>query len=101
MINISGTVEKIIFQSPQTWYSVCDVCLDTGEGLTVVGVMPYISVGECISASGSFITSKEYGKQFKVEAYKKYLPKNKNSILRYLSSGAIKGIGAKIAKKNR
>lgn len=99
MINISGTVEKIIFQSPQTWYSVCDVCLDTGEGLTVVGVMPYISVGECISASGSFITSKEYGKQFKVEAYKKYLPKNKNSILRYLSSGAIKGIGAKIAKK--
>ncbi|MBO5379216.1 MAG: ATP-dependent RecD-like DNA helicase [Clostridia bacterium] len=99
MINISGTVEKIIFQSPQTWYSVCDVCLDTGEGLTVVGVMPYISVGECISASGTFITSKEYGKQFKVEAYKKYLPKNKNSILRYLSSGAIKGIGAKIAKK--
>lgn len=99
MINISGTVEKIIFQSPETWYSVCDVCLDTGEGLTVVGVMPYISVGECISASGSFVTSKDYGKQFKVEAFKKYLPKNKNSILRYLSSGAIKGIGAKIAKK--
>lgn len=99
MINISGTVEKIIFQSPETWYSVCDVCLETGEGLTVVGVMPYISVGECISASGTFITSKEYGKQFKVEAFKKYLPKNKNSILRYLSSGAIKGIGAKIAKK--
>lgn len=99
MINISGTVEKIIFQSPETWYSVCDVCLETGEGVTVVGVMPYISVGECISASGTFITSKEYGKQFKVEAFKKYLPKNKNSILRYLSSGAIKGIGAKIAKK--
>ena len=98
-LNISGTVEKIIFQSPETWYSVCDVCLDTGEGITVVGVMPYISVGECISASGTFVNSKEYGKQFKVEAFKKYLPKNKNSILRYLSSGAIKGIGAKIAKK--
>ncbi len=99
IINISGTVEKIIFQSPETWYSVCDVCLETGEGVTVVGIMPYISVGECISASGSFVTSKDYGKQFKVEAFKKYLPKNKNSILRYLSSGAIKGIGAKIAKK--
>ena len=98
-LNISGTVEKIIFQSPETWYSVCDVCLDTGEGITVVGIMPYISVGECISASGTFVNSKDYGKQFKVDAFKKYLPKNKNSILRYLSSGAIKGIGAKIAKK--
>lgn len=99
MINISGTVEKIIYQSSSTWYSVCDVSLDTGEVITIVGTMPYIAVGEGIVASGSWITSKDYGKQFKVEEYKKSLPQKKNSILRYLSSGAIKGIGAKIAKK--
>ena len=99
LIKISGTVEKIIYQSPSTWYSVCDVTLETGELITVVGTMPYISVGEGIIAEGNFITSKDYGKQFKVEEYKKFLPKNKNSILRYLSSGAVKGIGAKIAKK--
>lgn len=99
IIKISGTVDKIIFQSPTSWYSVCDVSLETGESITVVGTMPYISVGEAIEASGTFITSKDYGKQFKIEEYRKYLPQNKNSILRYLSSGAIKGIGAKIAKK--
>ena len=99
ILKISGTVDKIIFQSPTSWYSVCDVSLETGESITVVGTMPYISVGEAIEASGTFITSKDYGKQFKVEEYRKYLPQNKNSILRYLSSGAIKGIGAKIAKK--
>lgn len=99
ILKISGTVDKIIFQSPTSWYSVCDVSLETGESITVVGTMPYISVGEAIEASGTFITSKDYGKQFKIEEYKKYLPQNKNSILRYLSSGAIKGIGAKIAKK--
>ena len=99
ILKISGTVDKIIFQSPTSWYSVCDVSLETGEAITVVGTMPYISVGEAIEASGTFITSKDYGKQFKVEEYRKYLPQNKNSILRYLSSGAIKGIGAKIAKK--
>lgn len=99
ILKISGTVDKVIFQSPTSWYSVCDVSLETGESITVVGTMPYISVGEAIEASGTFITSKDYGKQFKIEEYKKYLPQNKNSILRYLSSGAIKGIGAKIAKK--
>ncbi|MBR2944426.1 MAG: ATP-dependent RecD-like DNA helicase [Clostridia bacterium] len=98
-LHISGTVEKIIFQSPQTWYSVCDVLLDINEVITVVGTLPYISVGEGIEATGEFITSKDYGKQFKVEEYKKFLPQSKNNILRYLSSGAVKGIGAKIAKK--
>ncbi len=98
-IYISGTIEKIIYQSPSTWYSVCDVLLETGENITIVGTMPYIAVGEGIEASGNWITSKDYGKQFKVEEYKKTLPEKKNSILRYLSSGAIKGIGAKIAKK--
>lgn len=99
ILKISGTVDKIIFQSPTSWYSVCDVSLETGEAITVVGTMPYISVGEAIEASGTFITSKDYGKQFKIEEYRKYLPQNKNSILRYLSSGTVKGIGAKIAKK--
>ncbi len=98
-IHINGTVEKIIYQSPESWYSVCDICTDGGEAITIVGIMPYISVGEGIEADGTWVSSKEHGKQFKVEDYKKVLPKQKNSILRYLSSGAIKGIGPKIAKK--
>ena len=98
-MKISGTVEKLIYQSEDSWYSVCDVCTDDNKSITVVGIMPYISAGEGIEAEGSWVTNKEYGKQFKVEVYRKTLPKQKNSILRYLSSGAIKGIGAKIAHK--
>ena len=98
-LKISGTIEKIVYQSTSSWYSVCDVCLDTGEMVTVVGIMPYASVGEGIEAMGEFVTNKDYGKQFKVEEYTKLMPQKKNAILRYLSSGAIKGIGAKIAKK--
>ena len=99
LIKIIGTVEKLIYQSTDSWYSVCDVCTDENELITVVGVMPYVSVGEGIEADGQWVTNKDYGKQFKVEIYKKTLPKQKNSILRYLSSGAIKGVGAKIAQK--
>ena len=99
LIKIIGTVEKLIYQSVDSWYSVCDVCTDENELITVVGTMPYVSVGEGIEANGQWVTNKDYGKQFKVEIYKKTLPKQKNSILRYLSSGAIKGVGAKIAQK--
>lgn len=99
LTKICGTVEKLIYQSSDSWYSVCDVCTDDGKSITVVGVMPYVSVGEGIEAEGDWVVNKDYGKQFKVEVYKKSLPKQKNSILRYLSSGAIKGIGAKIAQK--
>ena len=98
-LKISGTIEKIIYQSTSSWYSVCDVCLDTGESVTVVGIMPYASVGEGIDAVGAWVTNKDYGKQFSVEEYTKSMPQEKNAILRYLSSGAVKGIGAKIAKK--
>ncbi|MBE6674293.1 MAG: ATP-dependent RecD-like DNA helicase [Ruminococcaceae bacterium] len=99
LVRISGTVEKLIYQSNDSWYSVCDVCTDENKLITVVGIMPYVSVGEEIEAEGTWVTNKDYGKQFKVETYKKSLPKQKNSILRYLSSGAIKGIGAKIAER--
>ena len=99
LIKITGTVEKLIYQSSESWYSVCDVCTDDNKAITVVGIMPYVSVGEGIEAEGQWTVNKDYGKQFKVEGYKKTLPKQKNSILRYLSSGAIKGIGAKIAQK--
>ncbi len=99
LIKIIGTVEKLIYQSSDSWYSVCDVCTDGNELITVVGVMPYVSVGEGLEAEGQWVTNKDYGKQFKVECYKKTLPKQKNSILRYLSSGAVKGVGPKIAQK--
>lgn len=96
---IKGTVEKLIYQNKDTWYSVCDVFTSTEEAIVVVGIMPYIAAGEEIEASGIWVTNKEYGRQFKVDEYNKILPKKKNSILRYLSSGAIKGVGPKTAKK--
>ena len=99
MEKIKGSVVKVIYQNPDNWYSVCDVEADTGKLITVVGIMPYVSVGEGIEATGNWITTKEYGQQFKVEEYQKILPQKKNEILRYLSSGAVKGIGAKIAQK--
>ena len=96
---LHGTIVKLIFQNPDNWYSVCDVETDTHELVTVVGIMPYASAGEGLMVEGSWIQTKEYGRQFKVEKYEKIMPKQTNEILKYLSSGAVKGIGPKIAQK--
>ncbi len=99
MEQLQGVIIKIIYQNESTWYSICDVRTDTNELITIVGIMPYVAVGEGFLVSGSWIFSKEYGRQFKVEAYRKIMPQKSNEILRYLSSGAIRGIGAKTAQK--
>ena len=96
---LRGTIVKLIFQNPDNWYSVCDVETDTKDLVTVVGIMPYASAGEGLFVHGTWVQTKEYGKQFKVESYEKIMPKKTNEILKYLSSGAVKGIGAKIAQK--
>ena len=95
---LEGVIENVIFFNEQNGYSVCE--LDTGEELvTVVGIMPYINAGESIKARGKWETHNAYGKQFKIEYYEKQLPATKESIVKYLSSGMIKGVGAVTAKR--
>lgn len=45
-----------------------------------------------------FINDKKYGYEFDVESYTEHVTNDKDSIITYLSSGVIKGIGAKKAE---
>ena len=99
IIVIRGTVENIVYHSDDTGYGVFDIEDENGELVTVVGTVPFISVGEQVELYGKWTHHKVYGRQFKAERFEKILPTEKNDILRYLSSGAIKGIGPKTAKK--
>ena len=95
---LEGVIEDVIFQSESSGYSVCT--LDLGEELvTIVGIMPHINVGETVRALGRWDTHPSYGKQFKVETYEKQLPATKESMIKYLSSGVIKGVGAVTAQR--
>lgn len=98
MEQIEGIVEEIIYCNDQNGYTVCDI--RSGRRLvTAVGCMPGLSIGETVHISGSWMVHQDYGKQLKVEAYERRLPKTTDSIFRYLSSGVIKGIGEVTAKK--
>lgn len=98
-IRIFGKVESVLYQNNENGYSVCSVESDDGDFFNASGNMPYISVGERLEMLGKWVNHKVYGKQFAVESFQKILPTQKNDILRYLSSGAVKGIGPKIAQK--
>ncbi len=99
MTEVSGSVDSVIFQSSDSGYCVCDIEADNGELITAVGIMPYLTAGDRVKVYGNYVTHSVYGRQLKVEKYEKLIPKGKDEMLKYLSSGAIKGIGPKIAEK--
>lgn len=95
---INGVVKSVRYTNQKNGYTVCD--LKTEQSLiTLVGIMPLLSAGENISATGDYVEHSEYGKQFKVEICERRVPDKEDGILEYLSSGFIKGLGPSTAKK--
>lgn len=94
---ISGLVEKITYSNKQNGYTVCTVKAGR-EHLTVVGIFPFISVGDNVKFTGTYTVHQTYGKQFSAEMYETVAPKTVAAILRYLSSGIIKGVGPATAE---
>lgn len=95
---LEGVVDEIIYRNENNGYLVCVVDTDEGE-MTCVGTMLNLAEGESIKAIGAYVSHHTYGLQFQVESYQSSIPSDKHSVLRYLSSGAIKGIGPALAKR--
>lgn len=95
---ISGTVTHIVFSSAETGFTVLEL-ENNGYTETVVGNLKGVTVGEELEITGKYAIHSTYGQQFKAETFVKTLPSGSAAILRYLSSGAIKGIGPSTAKK--
>ena len=98
MATVTGYVERIKYRNEDNGYSVLSV-VDGGEEYILVGTFPYISEGERIEATGRMVEHSIYGEQLAVESYEIKAPEDTLAIERYLGSGAIKGIGAALAKR--
>lgn len=96
---ISGTVEKCIYANEENGYGIFDFAIDTNELITIVGILPYICEGDSLVIYGKWVNNPKYGAQFKVDQYERIMPADSTAIFKYLSSGAIKGIGPKTARK--
>ncbi|MBR5308484.1 MAG: ATP-dependent RecD-like DNA helicase [Clostridia bacterium] len=95
---VKGEVEDITYTNEINGYTICVIDYE-GEMLTLVGTMPFLGCGETITAMGKFTNHPTFGRQFKVEHYEKELPASESSMITYLSSGAIKGIGPVLARR--
>lgn len=95
---INGVVEGIVYRNAENGYSVLDISYD-GKLITAVGALSCVDVGEELSMRGEWVVHPTFGRQFKVSACERKIPKSAGDMLRYLSSGAVKGIGPATAKK--
>ncbi len=96
---IEGTIERIVYYSPETGYTVCTFVPESGEKFTVVGSFPPFSPGEMLKITGKWEINAKFGKQFKVDNFIPVLPSSIKGVERFLSSGLIKGIGPVLAKR--
>ncbi|MBR5406620.1 MAG: ATP-dependent RecD-like DNA helicase [Lachnospiraceae bacterium] len=91
-------MEHIIYKNDENGYTVLNLVSGEDE-ITCVGYFRYADEGENVILTGDFTEHAVYGEQFKVESYEVAEPEDTLSIIRYLGSGAIKGIGQALATR--
>ena len=96
---LRGNIEGVIYYNEENGYGIFDFSTEEYEILTIVGTLPYVSEGDALSVWGKWVNNPKYGRQFRVEEYERIMPADRASILRYLSSGTIRGIGPKTAQR--
>ena len=98
VMQITGMVDHIVFCNEDNGWTVLE--LDTQDAVvTVVGTFPQVQVGETLRVQGSWVNHPSFGPQFKATASESTLPTDATAILRYLASGAVKGIGPATAAR--
>ncbi len=98
ILQITGMVDHIVFCNEDNGWTVLE--LDTNESIvTVVGTFPQVQVGETLRVQGGWVNHPSFGPQFKATASESTLPTDATAILRYLASGAVKGIGPATAAR--
>ncbi|HOO80609.1 MAG TPA: helix-hairpin-helix domain-containing protein, partial [Lachnospiraceae bacterium] len=98
METIKGFIEHFAYRNEENGYSVMTVVAD-GKSITCVGTVRGYSEGETIAIDGEFVIHPIYDKQLKITAIRSIPPEDRIAIVRYLGSGAIKGIGEALANR--
>ncbi len=96
---IRGSVTAVVYQNEENGYAVLRFQTEGGETVTVVGTIPMTTVGERLVVAGRWSRHPAYGRQFEAEFLERLMPERASDILTYLSSRAVKGIGAATARR--
>lgn len=99
LLRLVGSIEHIIYANEDNGFAICDLGTEDGNLITITGTIPYVGEGDSVTVYGKWVHNPKYGRQFRVETCERQMPANADAMLRYLASGAIKGIGPKTAQR--
>jgi len=98
-MEINGTVQSIIFRNATNGYTVLTLSREDGESaVTCVGILPLLNVGDSVRMTGAETYHQRFGMQFKVDSYSRKAPSSNSSIIKYLESGVVRGVGPAMAR---
>ncbi len=98
MDHLEGYVNHIRFHNEENGYTVLELETTHGDEI-LVGNFRYINEGEYIQAECNFSEHPVHGPQYQMVSYTVKEPEDKAAMERYLSSGAIKGLGPALAAR--
>lgn len=96
---LNGTIERIVYQSTDTGFTVFVLQISHANSTTVTGNFASVHPGEYVSLEGTWSTHKKFGRQFLATKCTTQVPTSVIGLKKYLGSGLIKGIGKVYAEK--
>jgi len=98
MEQIQCQLEGYIFRNADNGYTVAEFSLEN-DLFTAVGILPELSEGSWVQLTGEWKEHPSYGQQFSISLCEPILPRSRDALIRYLSSGLIYGVGESTARR--
>jgi exodeoxyribonuclease V alpha subunit len=100
MVELTGQIEQVTYFDEDSGFTVARMRVDERPvPVTVVGRLLDPRPGEVLAVSGEWVVHRTFGEQFKVSEFKMQVPATAQSILKYLGSGLIPGLGPEMASR--
>lgn len=96
---LRGRVKEIIYQNEENGYTVAVILAEEVGETTLTGCMPSIRENDLLKVEGQWKMHEIYGRQYQVESFEHAKIETADGALAYLSSGAISGVGRKMAQR--
>jgi exodeoxyribonuclease V alpha subunit len=96
---IKGELRFVRFHEENSGFTVAAFASQADRTITAVGTMAQPRAGQWYLLWGRWTTHPQYGQQFEFERYELCAPATREGAVRYLSSGAIQGVGQEMAER--
>lgn len=100
ILNQKLKIQKKIFISEENGFAVFKAeLIGKKKSLIIVGNLFDVREGDILEIDGEEVYHPKFGDQIKITNYRTLLPEDTEGIIKYISSGRVKGVGIKSAQK--